>query len=221
MAFIVDGKDCDTVIVDGKDCDTVVIDGVEVWHALIAGNVTIDYNAISGDNTETVTGANGIFTFTPPKGVRNVTICMCGGGHNGWRDGGYAGEIISGNYSISRDPIAITIGKGGANAVEAPRAGSPTVFGSYATAAGGTSSYFHGDGQVRTSCGGTFTNGIRTSQGHRLGGQAGAFGNGGNSNYRGGGGNGDIGAGGGGVSDTRYSNGAGGNGRIVIKWGEE
>ncbi len=87
------------------------------------GNVTIDYNSVSGTNTETVTGSNGAFVFTPPDGVTSIDVCLCGGGGSGalgslfspsYGGGGYAGDISS--QTITVEPlvaIPVVVGAGG------------------------------------------------------------------------------------------------------------
>ena len=153
----------------------------------VIGDVTIDYNSVSGSNPETVTGSNGSFTFTPPEGVTEVEVCMIGGGGSGSIGGtkqyfgacyvlsngygGYAGQIVNQNVSVTPGtPVTVTIGRGGASVPEdtnmnAGNPGSPTSFGSL-TASGGAGgdftiggSGYKGNGGSRSTCAGSFNDG--------------------------------------------------------------
>ena len=185
------------------------------------GDVIIDYNGISGSNPETVSGSSGSFTFTVPENTTSINYCIAGGGASGgWPQnyGGTAGEILSGAIDVTTLPtVSITIGRGGAASIDVSNAGtSSSINGT--SVAGGNSDY-RGDGASKTSCGGTFNDGSRYSDGTiSYGGEAGGFGNGGNGGS-GNGGAGGVGAGGGGTRSESNSRGAGGNGRVVITWG--
>jgi len=182
--------------------------------------------------------ANG--TFTVPAGITEVTLCMCGGGGSGAgtrqdsdAGGGHAGSIFSDVVTVGLlEVIQVTVGSGGAsvnytstNVAGLP--GSPTSFGTHQTVAGGnggtSDAYdYYGNGDSRTTCGGTFHDGYLIDNGSSdstaLGGQAGAFGHGGNGGDFVNATDGGIGAGGGG--SIYYLSGAGGNGRVVVNWDE-
>ncbi len=209
-------------------------------YELGVGSVVIDYDSVGGLNPETVTGSSGSFVFTPPDGVVEVSLCMCaGGGAGGSSDyqnanlssGGTAGEIHSSSQAIElSSEILVTIGAGG-NAVTGDSTGGTggsTVFGDITITGGGggtpnndRTTPYAGDNAPRSTCGGTFNDGDMGNI-SAMGGQAGAFGDGGagsasNTVY---GGTGGVGGGGGAVcvSTSAYS-GAGGNGRVQISWG--
>ena len=179
-----------------------------------------------------------------------LTVCMCGGGGSGsgiqspadnLSGGGHAGGIVSTTVTMTAGETAVcVIGVGGLG-VDNPgdgRPGTQTTFGPLTAGGGreGYSGYYHpveedityrGNGGSRTTCGGTFYDGI---QDHHVGangvyyawgGEAGAFGDGGRGVYYNPGGAGGVGAGGGGTTRTvggGERTGAGGRGQIRLSW---
>ncbi len=177
-----------------------------------------------------------------PDGVSSITVCMVGGGKGGQAMGnntssttvygGTAGGIATNDFTVTEgETISITIGAGGAggtssNATVVDGAnGQPTVFGSYGTVSGGTSTY-SGSGASRSTCKGTFYDGMNNS-----------FAKGGQSGLADGGlgykvntpsvaptqkSNGAVGSGGGGAyiynnqHDFSISGGRGGDGAVYI-----
>ncbi len=235
-------------LIDGIDgtVDSVYLELGNVETTVIGGDVAIDFDTVSGTNPETVTGSNGIFTFTPPLGVIEITVCLAGSGGSGASTnvigipmgGGFAGKDASGSVTLSIDEVVDLIVGEGASAVNNSangNAGSATVFGGYLSADGGARGEYDkhsyaGSGDTKTYCGGTYTDGVQVNSpasgpfagGIGYGGEAGAFGDGGD------GGaeiitnpttkDGGVGAGGGGASNTGAYAGKGGSGRISIKW---
>lgn len=175
-----------------------------------------------GSETFTASG-----TFIVPAGYTEVTVCMCGGGGSGgyydphiaWSGGGYAGGIVSQVVTglTGGQEVVVTIGSGGArhSTHGVGNSGTPSFFGVVEAAAGGGGGYgsYVGRGASRTTCGGTFNDGMYEYVGYE-GGQAGAFGNGGNAGTNDGG----IGAGGGAGYAYSLPSGAGGRGQCVISW---
>ena len=203
---------------------------------LIQGDVTVDYAGVSDGDASTITGSNGSFVFAPPAGITEVNVCMCGGGGaGGYVDinpqycsgGGFAGDIASEDVPVSfGTDITIVIGVGGLGTASTSddNAGTQSSFGAI-VALGGPSGYdsvtpcqgYDGQGASRDTCGGTFYDGNGTHNG----GQAGAFGDGGDGfvGQDTNGGDGGIGAGGGSVTQgSTNRSGNGGNGRVVISW---
>lgn len=218
---------------DGITPDKVYFNGAEVW----------TNKAPAGSQTFTSSG-----TFTVPQGYTEVTICMCGGGGSGASTnayegqvagGGSAGQVISQSVTVtSGQEISVVIGGGGGAVGGAGVNGSSGGSSSFAaiTASGGAGGIlnrsspsnpsYNGVGSSRTTCGGTFNDGLKYHGGfmyagsdYYSGGQAGAFGNGGNgataqNTYPQ---NGGIGAGGGGHSHYRPG-GSGGRGQCIVSW---
>jgi len=168
-----------------------------------------------------------------PSGIP-VTICMAGGGGGGESDnnspayGGFKGEIASGTFTFDyNENIDVTIGSGGAPSCgggACASAGTDTVFGTYLTALGGKGGCaqvapigYAGNGAVHTSpCGeGDFTDGSYRVQAY--GGEAGAFGNGGQGHPNNSTIAGEVSAGGG-ASANDNCGGYGGKGKIKISW---
>jgi len=169
----------------------------------------------------------------------DLTVCLVGGGgsgslrqnNDGMTGGGFRSEPVSVVVNIPPDEIvSAVVGSGGGSNCTGDHsdgyAGGGSNFGSYASALGGAGGINHGayDGQgapyVSPCDGVTYHDGSITS-GNGRGGQAGAFGNGGNGNNYDPGQAGGIGAGGGGVTDAYGGgecSGAGGRGQIVISW---
>jgi hypothetical protein len=194
--------------------------------------------APAGSQTFTASG-----TFTVPLGYTSVTICMCGGGGSGATTysatkagGGYAGQAVSQVVSVtSGASISITVGSGAARRVSGQAsgiAGSASKFGAV-TANGGAAGVFGGGyagngGALVSACGaGTFYHGTSREATYgtpfAYGGQASAFGNGGNAGLSNSGGAaaGGVGAGGGGCVDfigSVAASGAGGRGQVRISW---
>ena len=191
--------------------------------------------AAAGSQTFTSNG-----TFQTPLGYTSVNVCMIGGGGSGGctddrgAGGGYAGQIKSFNQAVvPGGNYGVTVGVGGT-----------AVYGNYLVGHSGASSVFHGTtatggtggslnacgtgyiescsipyngkGASRTTCGGTYNDGYYTAcNGTVRGGQAGAFGNGGNSKQNGVGGSG---GGAGATSGGCGASGAGGKGQVRVSW---
>jgi len=172
-------------------------------------------------------------TFTVPPGVTEVTVCMCGGGGGGtagddflWLGmGGSAGESKSQSITelSSGEELSVIIGGGGQGRRGALYGENGDNGGSSSfhtvTANGGLGGQtdetsYKGNSETITTCGGSFNDGSKS--GNAYGGQAGAFGNGGDGAYENAP-NGGIGAGGGG-SQNYTEGGNGGNGRVVVDW---
>ncbi len=212
---------------------------VGIGLAADAGNVTIDYNSVSGANPETISGSNGSFTFTVPTAVESVTVCMIGGGGAGGAgldyalvgSGGYAGTDITSIVAVIPESlVTVTVGAGGAEVdVFVPTtglAGHTTSFAGLDAVggAGGSSSGagYNGNGGGQSTCFGTSSDGIYYAGFPFVRGGQGGIGNGGDgaiANHINGGAGG-VGVGGGGtVTDAyRVSGGAGGHGRIMVTW---
>ena len=224
----------------GNDVDKIMLGTIEVWSAeLPAGNVIIDYNAISGDNPDTVSGANGTFTFTVPDGVTEVNICLIGGGgsgsvtagtHAGTGYGGYAGTIVTTVQAVTPNTqYGISIGQGGEGVFQlsssrAGNSGNQSTFNGLKAdgGAGGSFSGYQGQGAPVNNCFGSFNDG--NSSGTLAYGGQGGFSNGTNgasatnnptsSNaVRG------AGSGGARASNSGARSGDGGNGVCMISWG--
>jgi len=158
-------------------------------------------------------------------------ICMVGGGGSGRADsnypgsGGYAGAVVTGSITLAyNESIEVTIGSGGP-ASRAPfhKDGTPTIFGSYFTAAGGAREGYWGYGKEVTTCGGTGHDGYSYCVGKSGGGQSSGFSHGGTASCHeesalaGG-----VGSGGGGTGYcyTNAYSGGGGRGQVNISWDE-
>ena len=171
----------------------------------------------------------------------DVTVCMCGGGGGGSCSianvnlvgGGFQGQILA-NQTVNvpdGEAVAVTIGVGGGsvnggdyNGLD----GTETTFGNYLTANGGlggvTNDIIGYDGlgaEFVSPCDNiAYNDGTSTGSANR-GGQAGAFGDGGNGAHYDPAGAGGIGAGGGGVSRSNGGgepSGNGGRGQLIVSW---
>ena len=221
------------------DVSSLKIGGIQVDKMMFGTSEVWANKAPAGSQTFTAGG-----TFTVPNGYTEVTLCIAAGGGSGQcavmgscppslgyigaSGGGAKGEIYSGLITglTSGEQITITIGSGGASVTgdSSGNDGTSSIFGSYKTVAGGLAGGFAGAGGSQTFCGGTFNNGdvstgeCNVNSGYYLyGGEAGAFGHGGEfAGTRDGG----IGAGGCGVADIAAGivSGAGGDGKCVISW---
>jgi len=208
------------------------------------GTVTIDHDAISGLNPETVTGAEGVFNFTVPVDIVNISLCITGAGGSGgafvsgdspqeW--GGENGAYDTRTIVVTAgEVIPITIGKGGASVTGAFPGSSGNAGGASSIVAvndsvnvgGGRGSgwamgeYSGNGGNEITTCGGTFRDGYHADYdgAGAWGGKAGCFGNGGSGGVTTGSAGVGGSGGGGSVSSGSATSGAGGDGRIVISW---
>ncbi len=200
---------------------------VEAWRNIVSGSLVVTYN-------RSVTAGIDFPADTL------INICLAGAGGSGsvgeiWgvKAGGMAGGIISSAQTYADGTVLpVVIGVGGAAVYNADYGlpGTNSTFDGligYGGPGGNTEDYL-GNGNSRNSCGGTFTDGwycydVDGWSEIAYGGQAGAFGNGGNGICYANGGTGGIGAGGGSAFDgdlvhTLYS-GAGGRGQLVLSWG--
>lgn len=179
----------------------------------------------------------GTFYWDVPLGVFSVTICMIGGGGGGAQNyvdqrygGGYSGGII--NQAVAVTPgetITVIVGGGGArggytdgNGGYGGASSFKGIVGAGGKGGGITVKAYAGNGASRSTCMGTFYDGIRCTTDFWFGGQAG-FANGGKGSDHlatcGAATNGARGSGGGG-SDSRGSlSGIGGTGVVNIVWG--
>ncbi len=153
----------------------------------------------------------GDYEFVVPKNVKEVTLCMIGGGCAGHRyslgRGGFAGIIYNGPYATTPgETISLTVAKVSENDSET---GYPSNFGDI-VCLGGQDRHYYGDGEETINCMGTFNDGDK--YGDRWGGQAG-FADGGNVDHPG-----SRGSGGGGATNYNYTH-NGGAGVIHISWG--
>ena len=234
-----DGK----VIFNGTECEKVVMNGTTVWEAYSYIGPSSPVTISSSSNL--VAGVDF------PYGKELTICMCGGGGSGGVgkavegnkAGGGHRGQVLS-NQKVTlakNEVVAITIGSGGAKVycvgcTKNGRAGGATKFGIHFTANGGaggngtTGSHLGTGGDYNSPCAGTYHDGdyVRYDIGstvakyiYAYGGEAGAFGHGGNARayndaYAGG-----IGAGGGGVTHSGgggEESGAGGRGQIVISW---
>ena len=234
MALIANGVTVPTNVanilnINGVNITEVVANGVQVWlQNLYSGGPSPQVFSVS---TTLVAG-----THFPAD--TTINVCMIGGGGSGGSGnncnhggGGYAGAIATGTFTkVAGQSIVATIGAGGPTAYgwTNGNAGGSSSLGTILTASGGAggvanSASYGGNGGSRTTCGGTFTDGIYMNYQNcdiSWGGQAG-FGNGGNGGSRGSGGSvGVKGSGGGGsmAHDGAYPTYAGGNGLIILSW---
>jgi len=190
------------------NAEGIVISNVDSGNIIQHGDVTIDYDSISGSNPETVTGGNGSFVFNAPAWVSEVSVCLTGGGGSGatyrgnayihiFTGGGYAGEFIQNSNVSVNGNVDIVVGKGAPSYTGVAENGSPggqSSFGDIIANGGNggvwreddTTTPFHGNGEtIDSPCSGSFTNGISTGNyvepgnyAECRGGQASAFGNG-------------------------------------------
>ena len=201
----------------------------------------------SGTATFTVAGDN---IFSVPPGAKYLQACMVGGGGSGaihgednkYPCGGKSGNFYTGQVTaIAGEDMIISVGSGGiaptwpfdsaSNHSQKGGNGTHTYFGPYdsngPTATGGFGGRFFNDGYMgngnpRTTCGGTKNDGTKQSRGY--GGQSSGFAKGGNSQritY-----NsaieGSQGSGGGSIylcTVKGVKAGTGGSGKAVFTWG--
>ena len=181
----------------------------------------------------------GSHTFIAPRGYTEVDLCMIGGGGSGrgsgWGvqnanlGGGYAGAVVTQAVTVvSQEEIAVVVGAGGQRTSGAvgSRAGSASSFKGISAngGAGGTNgTAYAGNNGSRTTCGGTFNDGVleyySPHNARAYGGQAG-FGNGGRSSQTISVASGTRGAGGGGGWILPDRAGHGGSGVVRISWGD-
>ena len=192
MPIYTDGvliQECGGVKADTVNMELVQADATTVYDevCLVPGSVTVYRTTASGDTQYLNYNSPGSWTFTVPPYATQVTLCMIGGGGGGAVDGitpsgSYGGNVIS--QTVNTTPggtVSLTIGAGGAGrgGSAGPGAtGGTTAFGSV-QATGGAGIGFIDDGGTRTTCAGTFYNGVPQSPVCGHGGQAG-FGRGGN-----------------------------------------
>jgi len=195
--------------------DRIMLGTKEVL-AIPSGSITIFFNNAEGPNPETVVegSSNGLWTFTVPRGVSTLQICMIGaGGHgNGWvpeGPGGSAGQIRSTSMEvIGSEEISIILSSGSNTKLSS--------FGSI-TAGVGASENYRGNGAETTNCFGTFYDGLEVGN-NLWGGQAG-FADGPNgSTSTGYGPSGVDGSGGPGITDAGNPT-DGGDAVVRISWG--
>ena len=162
-----------------------------------------------------------------PTDIELFICCIGGGGGGGDVDGstpfgGYSGEVKSTTHTFfsgSDETLILNIGMGGAIAIDGEETSIAYTSGGSAIRAGGGYTAdgvgYLGDGESRTTCGGTANDGLKIDDEEELlhGGQSSGAGQGGDG-YVGDGGtemNGSRGSGGG-------SGGSGGDGIVIITW---
>lgn len=227
-----------TLKLNGREINKLELNGRLVWEQYTpAGNVTVHFDRVSGNNPDTVAGENGSFVFTPPLGVTEITVCRIAGGGSGARmgliptlaGGGRAGDYEESEITITGNQT-ITIGVGGKRPDQGPigptdgNSGSPTTFGSV-TVLGGKGGNtpqisadvdYRGVGNMRTTCAGTDRDGNLTGTGTLgFGGQSSGFASGGNGADFDDAEDGRDGSGGGGALNLA---GSGGDGLVIISW---
>ena len=182
---------------DSEDISTLLINGSSV--------LSVPFGFIEFDGA-------GDYPWEVPGGVREVKICMCGGGGHGvsgqskYFGGGYAGEIKENTLVAVSSGDIVNIHLGGEN--------GSSSFGDVVADGGsdGSGGSYEGDNGTRETCMGTTKDGDKkyedTTDNHYWGGEA-CLGDGGDGR----GGTGIRGGGGG--SDG----GSGGDGFIHIEWG--
>lgn len=206
----------------------------------LTGDVTIDFDAVTGGDSDTVTGSNGEYTFTAPYDLV-LNFCITGGGGAGGSNdylgtfassgGGHAGRTITGSINILEGrtmPISIGLGGSGVFAADG-LPGAATVFDGVVAIGGlgGDEASFNygGHGGPQAGCDGTtYYDGTQSynPNNHQAGG--------GEASEAGNGGDGGVAesppsqgeAGGGGGSTARslgITGGKGGNGRVSLSWG--
>ena len=208
---------------------------------------SIDSNVVSA-RSQVVAGSEvftGTRNWTPPAGVKSVTVCCCGGGgagHAGRGGGGGGGGAVSWSGAYSSGTINVAIGAGG---VATPivtnlgtDGGNTTVVsaGISVTGLGGAAAVFCSGGAGRSGggrggvcdpwengfpssgCGGSYAGGLKTHNNHGGGGGAGGYGAGGTNNIITPANGGGGGAGGQINGDFPPMHGAAG--RAVISWAQ-
>ena len=198
------------------DADNIYFNGNKVHQVFMNTNEVWFRKEPAGSETFT---ANG--NFIVPVGITEVTICLSGGGGGGAAyssnsaGGGYSGQIVTQAVSglTAGQSIPIVIGTGGSGGLQ-PHNGYAGTESSFDTIANGA---YLGNGALRSSCGGDFNDGIQSFDGfyYGRGGQAGAFGDGGDGGTSTGVEGGVSADGGGGTYNT---GGNGGRGQCVVSW---
>ena len=208
--------------------------------------IIIDYDTTT--HPQYVTGGvDGDWVFTPPEGYDEFQVCIVGGGGSGANEtdncstnvyefigGGKSGEVVSTNIAPLSD-VLIHIGKGGVpNFSTSQGVGGEATTVDNITAQGGIGGYasenqdevYHkGDGDIRTTCGGSQRDGslyikqcgINLPDIYFYGGESSGFGKGGDGYNTPASSDGIYGSGGGaGTQDAVVIVGKGGDGRVII-----
>lgn len=210
------------VVINGVAVDFIRVNGQQVWEKKVpAGSQTFNTNG----------------TFTVPQGIHEVNICMVGGGggaahkhtSQGSAYGGKRGELIQTSVGVTPgEEIAVVIGAGGIGGAY-PNGngtdGSNSSFKTVIALGGAKSSYAGNNGSYLSPCdNNTYYDGTKSPSYYAYGGQAGPFGNAGDSNVCA---NANVnapansGAGGGGVICDNISgspSGNGGSGKCIVSW---
>ena len=210
VKFHVDSNEEPTINVNGSGAKNIFTEnGLKVLGTIKTGAwvLLIKSDALDGWVLQGLCKRNKMYTeiittsqsWTPPDGVKMVTVRLFGGGGGG-------GHMTVASFAVNKIPYAITIGAGGRGASYGNGGtGGTTSFGDLATANGGEGGRI-GSASSRGGDGGT-------------GGGGTVNGRGGHGSYGGGGGGGvytryDGNGGGGGNGGTYGGGGGGGSGRL-------